>query len=137
MCMSASEGGVELCGLVARLNQRLDSHIRRVADTLGITAPQAIALRELSDPMKLTELAERMSCEASNAGYVIDRMEKQGLVERHPHPSDRRAKILALTSSGETCRANVLDALSQEAPIDSLSGEEQHALLDLLRKATS
>ncbi|MGP9695112.1 MarR family winged helix-turn-helix transcriptional regulator [Brachybacterium sp. AOP25-B2-12] len=135
--MSASEGGVELCGLVARLNQRLDSHIRRVADTLGITAPQAIALRELSDPMKLTELAERMSCEASNAGYVIDRMEKQGLVERHPHPSDRRAKILALTSSGETCRANVLDALSQEAPIDSLSGEEQHALLDLLRKATS
>lgn len=135
--MSASEGGVELCGLVARLNQRLDSHIRRVADTLGITAPQAIALRELSDPMKLTELAERMSCEASNAGYVIDRMEKQGLVERHPHPSDRRAKILALTSSGETCRANVLDALSQEAPIDTLSGEEQHALLDLLRKATS
>lgn len=136
MCMSASEGSVELCGLVARLNQRLDSHIRRVADTLGITATQAIALRELSGPMKLTDLAERMRCEASNAGYVIDRMEKQGLVERHPHPSDRRAKILALTSAGETCRANVLDALSQEAPIDSLSGAEQGTLLDLLRKAT-
>lgn len=135
--MSTSESGVELCGLVARLNQRLDSHIRRVADTLGITASQAIALRELSEPMKLTELAEHMSCEASNAGYVIDRMEKQGLVERQPHPSDRRAKILALTSDGERCRANVLDALSKEAPIDSLSGAEQDALLDLLRKATA
>ena len=135
--MSASEGGIELCGLVARLSQRLDSHIRRVADTLGITATQAIALRELSEPMKLTDLAERMSCEASNAGYVIDRMEGHGLVERHPHPSDRRAKMLTLTSAGETCRANVLDALSQEAPIDSLSGAEQGTLLDLLRKATA
>lgn len=135
--MSASEGGIELCGLVARLSQRLDSHIRRVADTLGITATQAIALRELSEPMKLTDLAERMSCEASNAGYVIDRMEGHGLVERHPHPSDRRAKMITLTSAGETCRANVLDALSQEAPIDSLSGAEQGTLLDLLRKATA
>lgn len=135
--MSASEGGIELCGLVARLSQRLDSHIRRVADTLGITATQAIALRELSEPMKLTDLAERMSCEASNAGYVIDRMEGHGLVERHPHPSDRRAKMITLTSAGETCRANVLDALSQEAPIDSLSGAEQGTLLDLLLKATA
>lgn len=135
--MSASAGGVELCGLVARLNQRLDSHIRRVADALGITASQAIALRELSAPMTLTGLAERMSCEASNAGYVIDRMEKQGLVERRPHPSDRRAKLLSLTDDGERCRKNVLEALSREAPIDSLSAGEQAALLDLLRRATA
>lgn len=135
--MGTSEDGVELCGLVARLSQRLDSHIRRVADTLGITASQAIALRELSEPMRLTELAEHMSCEASNAGYVIDRMEKQGLVERRPHPSDRRAKLLSLTSDGEHCRANVLDALTREAPIDPLSEAEQSALLDLLRRATA
>lgn len=135
--MSSSVGGAELCGLVARLNQRLDSHIRGVADTLGITASQAIALRELSEPMRLTELAERMSCETSNAGYVIDRMERQGLVVRRPHPSDRRAKMLSLTPSGNSCRRNVLDALSREAPIDSLSPRDQTVLLDLLRKATA
>ncbi|MGK5672353.1 MarR family winged helix-turn-helix transcriptional regulator [Micromonospora sp. URMC 106] len=135
--MSASVGGVELCGLVARLNQRLDAHIRGVADALGITASQAIALREMSEPITLTELADRMSCEASNAGYVIDRMEKQGLVRRQPHPTDRRAKILTLTEDGQGCRSNVLDALSRKAPIDALSHDEQRALAELLRKATS
>lgn len=128
---------VELCGLVARLNQRMDSHIRGVADALGITASQAIALRELSEPITLTTLAERMSCETSNAGYVVDRMTKQGLVERKPHPTDRRAKILVLTEDGEGCRCNVLDALSRQAPLDALTAEEQRMLVDLLRKATA
>lgn len=129
-------GDVELCGLVARFNQRLDAHVRRVADRLGITASQAIALRELAGPMTLTELAERMGCEASNAGYVVDRMADQGLVGRHPHPTDRRAKHLKLTPAGEGCRGNVLEALSQEAPVDSLDAAEQEVLRSLLRKAT-
>lgn len=38
-----------------------------------------------------------MGAEASNAGYVIDRVEQHGLVDRHPHPTDRRAKRLKLT----------------------------------------
>ncbi|MCM1013590.1 MULTISPECIES: MarR family transcriptional regulator [unclassified Brevibacterium] len=135
--MSGTESDVELCGLVARLNQRLDSHIRRVADTLGITASQAIALRELGEPMRLTELAEHMSCETSNAGYVVDRMEDQGLVERRPHPSDRRAKLLSLTPAGQRCRANVLDALSDQAPVDALTTEERDSLVALLRRATA
>ncbi|MFF2650197.1 MarR family winged helix-turn-helix transcriptional regulator [Streptomyces sp. NPDC058045] len=133
--MSAATRRVELCGLVAHLNQRLDAHIRRVADGLGITSSQAIALRELSEPMTLSELAERMSCEASNASYVIDRMERQGLVQRRPHPTDRRAKRLVLTAGGESCRGNVLTALAQDSPVESLTAAEQTTLAKLLRKA--
>ena len=70
----------ELCGLLARLNQRLDTHVRRVGEQLGITSSQVVALREMSEPMKLTELATRMACETSNAGYVIDRMAEQDTV---------------------------------------------------------
>ncbi|MFC0673838.1 MarR family winged helix-turn-helix transcriptional regulator [Brachybacterium hainanense] len=135
--MTSSSDGVELCGLVARLGQRMDAHVRGAAEKLGITASQAIALREMDEPLTLTELAERMSCERSNAGYVIDRMEKQGLVRREPHPSDRRAKILTLTEDGQGCRRNVLDALSHDAPIDALSRNEQAALANLLRRATA
>lgn len=135
--MTSSGDGVELCGLVARLGQRMDAHVRRAADALGITASQAIALREMSEPLTLTELAERMRCERSNAGYVIDRMERQGLVRREPHPTDRRAKIVRLTADGQSCRRNVLDALSHEAPINALTNDEQDALAALLRKATT
>lgn len=135
--MTSSTGGVELCGLVARLGQRMDAHVRGVAEALGITASQAIALREMSESLTLTELAQRMSCERSNAGYVVDRMEQQGLIQRGPHPSDRRAKILTLTTAGQGCRTNVLNALSQQAPLDALSPDEQDALATLLRKATT
>ncbi|WP_202876099.1 MarR family transcriptional regulator [Kribbella sp. VKM Ac-2566] len=49
---------------------------------LGLTAAQATALREMTGPMAMGELAERMSCEPSNATFVVDKLEKQGLIER-------------------------------------------------------
>jgi MarR family transcriptional regulator, organic hydroperoxide resistance regulator len=126
----------QLCGLVARLNQRLDTHARQVAERLGITQSQVIALRELSEPMTLTGLASRMCCETSNAGYVVDRMADQGLVERTAHPTDRRAKLISLTTDGRRCRRNVLRALAQDSPTDGLSEAEQRQLARLLTKAT-
>lgn len=125
----------ELCGLLARLNQRLDTHVRRVGEQLSITSSQVVALREMSEPMKLTELATRMACETSNAGYVVDRMAEQDLVTRTPHPSDRRAKILTLTKAGERCRANVLAALQQNSPTATLSASEAQQLRELLARA--
>src|SRR5262245_57447421 len=82
----------EVCKLAHRFTQMLDAHVRRVADELGLTPTQVVALRELSDPITARELANRMSCEASNATFVLDRLEQQALIERRPHPTDRRAK---------------------------------------------
>ncbi|AOT60304.1 hypothetical protein K701_29735 [Streptomyces fradiae ATCC 10745 = DSM 40063] len=126
-----------LCGLVARFNQRIDAHARKVADRLGITSSQVIALRELSEPLTLTDLAGRMCCEASNAGYVVDRMAQQGLITRRPHPTDRRAKLITLTDAGASCRRNVLAALSEETPTSALTAREIADLSALLAKATS
>ncbi|MDQ0378924.1 helix-turn-helix domain-containing protein [Amycolatopsis thermophila] len=55
---------------------RLDVHVRRVAEEVGLTPAQVVALRELSEPITARELAKRMSCEASNATFVIDRRAK-------------------------------------------------------------
>ncbi len=126
-----------LCGLIARLNQRIDAHARRVADRLGITSSQTVALRELSGAMTLSELAARMCCEMSNAGYVVDRMAEQGLVTREPHPSDRRAKLVTLTAAGRRCRANVLEALQEQTPTAGLTSDEVAELTALLTKANA
>lgn len=127
----------ELCGLIARLAQQFDIHARRVAESLDITTSQVIALRELSDAMTLKGLAARMCCEPSNASFVIDRMETQGLVERHPDPTDRRAKQLVLTQAGQTCRAHVLEGLANESPLDALTTDERSTLRSILTTATS
>ncbi|MBF6212651.1 MarR family transcriptional regulator [Nocardia puris] len=125
----------QVAGLAARLAQLLDAHSRAVAEQLGITTSQVVALRELDGPMTLRELATRMACEASNATYVADRMEAQSLIRREPHPRDRRSKQVVLTESGERCRANVLAALSARSPLDALDAGEQEQLSRLLSKA--
>ncbi|MFF4368660.1 MarR family winged helix-turn-helix transcriptional regulator [Streptomyces sp. NPDC001594] len=127
----------QLCGLVDGLAQRIAEHVRERAAVLGLTAAQATALRELTGPMTMRELAERMNCEPSNATFVVDRLEKQGLVERRPHPTDRRAKLLVLTGEGDVLRGRLLDLLHVDSPVAGLAPEEQRLLRDLLERAVT
>jgi DNA-binding MarR family transcriptional regulator len=125
----------ELCGLVNGLAQQIADHVRERAVTLGLTAAQATALREMTGPMTMRELADRMSCEPSNATFVIDKLEKQGLVERRAHPTDRRAKHLVLTAEGAALRERLLELLVQDSPLGALTPEQQRTLQDLLKQA--
>ncbi|MFI9845612.1 MarR family transcriptional regulator [Nonomuraea sp. NPDC051941] len=123
-----------LCGLVGALAKQIEGHIRERAAALDLTAAQAVALRELTGPMTMRDLADRMSCEPSNATFVVDRLEEQGIVERRPHPGDRRAKQLVLTSEGVALRERLIDLLTEASPLARLTSEEQAALNDLLTR---
>ena len=125
----------QLCGLVNGLASQISAHVRERAGKLGLTAAQATALRELTGPMTMSELAERMSCEPSNATVVVDRLERQGLLDRRPHPTDRRAKQLILTPDGTALRERLLGLLGEESPLAGLTPEEQGVLQDLLQRA--
>ncbi|GLY76202.1 MarR family winged helix-turn-helix transcriptional regulator [Actinoallomurus iriomotensis] len=130
-----TEADRQLCGLVNGLAKQIEAHLRVRAATLGLTASQGVALRELTRPMTLRELADRMSCEPSNATFVADRLEDQGYLERHPHPGNRRAKHLILTPEGAELRERLLGLLSQDSPLAPLSSEEQDVLQRLLARA--
>ncbi|MGW7318904.1 MarR family winged helix-turn-helix transcriptional regulator [Streptomyces sp. NPDC054854] len=125
----------QLCGLVNGLAQQIAEHVRERAATLGLTSAQAVALREMSGPMTMRDLAGRMSCEPSNTTFVIDKLEKQRLVERHPHPTDRRAKHLVLTAEGTELRARLLALLAVDSPLAGLAPQEQSVLHGLLERA--
>ncbi|NUS03376.1 MAG: MarR family transcriptional regulator, partial [Nonomuraea sp.] len=73
----------------------------------------------------------------SNATFVLDRLEQQGLIERQPHPTDRRAKQIVLTPAGERYRANVLERLNAHSPLAVLSPMQQESLRDLLQALVS
>ncbi|MGW4895820.1 MarR family winged helix-turn-helix transcriptional regulator [Kitasatospora sp. NPDC004240] len=124
----------QLCGMVNGLAQRIAEHVRNRATSLGLTVAQATALREMSGPMTMRELAERMCCEPSNTTFVIDKLEKQGLVERHPHPTDRRAKHLVLTTEGTALRDDLLGLLAVDSPLSALGADEQRLLRGLLEQ---
>jgi DNA-binding MarR family transcriptional regulator len=130
-----AQGDRQLCGLVKDLANHIEAHLRVRAATLGLTASQGTALRELTSPMTLRELAERMSCEPSNVTFIADRLEEQGYLERHPHPGDRRAKQLVLTPKGTELRERLLELLSEDSPLSPLAPEEQDVLQHLLTRA--
>jgi MarR family transcriptional regulator, organic hydroperoxide resistance regulator len=125
----------ELCGLVNGLAQQIADHVRERAVTLDLTAAQATALREMTGPMTMRELAERMSCEPSNTTFVVDKLEKRGLVERRPHPVDRRARHLVLTAEGAALRERLLELLARDSPLGGLTADQQRALQGLLEQA--
>lgn len=125
----------DVCGLVNALSQAIARHTRQVSDTFGLTSAQAVALCELPEPRTLRELAQRMHCEASNATFVADRLEAMGLVERRPHPTDRRAKLLHLTPQGAKLRKEVIRQLGVDSPMGKLTEEEQGTLRHLLVRA--
>jgi len=83
----------------------------------------------------MRSLAEEWACDASNATWIVDRLEKMGLVERRTMPEDRRVKLVVLTQKGLQVRAELLEALSQP-PIEflDLTHKELEALEGILSR---
>jgi DNA-binding MarR family transcriptional regulator len=69
---------------------------------LGVTADQFVLLATLARGHALTqrELARRMPSDPSTVRAMIVLLEKQGLVKRATHPTDARARTVALTAAG-------------------------------------
>lgn len=56
-------------------------------------------------PMTTSELAERLEISKQGAAQIVDDMERRGYVERHPDPSDGRARLLHLSERGRSALA--------------------------------
>lgn len=48
-----------------------------------------------------TEVARRLRIEGATVTRMVDILAKEGLVERKPHPTDRRINLLEITPAGE------------------------------------
>jgi DNA-binding MarR family transcriptional regulator len=77
-----------------------------------------------------------LRCDASWVTGIVDGLEERGYVERRPHPSDRRVKVVTITALGEKAKANAMDRLNEPPPslLRALTQNEQRTLRDLLRK---
>jgi MarR family transcriptional regulator, organic hydroperoxide resistance regulator len=124
-----------LAKLVHDLDMKNHARMREHIAKLGITTSQAAALREMTGPMTMTELAGLMSCEPSNATIVVDKLESRQLIARRPHPTDRRAKQLILTPNGTKLRKRLLKVMSEEPLFVGLTKKEQGTLQELLQRA--
>ena len=76
---------------------------------LGLTVAQAHAMSVLYafDGALAKDLARELSIDAGTLTPLLDRLEKQGLMVRCPHPDDRRATRLCLTEKAHRLRPSI------------------------------
>jgi DNA-binding MarR family transcriptional regulator len=98
--------------------------------TAGVPLDRAavVILRELSvtGAVRLGELAHALRMEASTITRQVQKLTRAGYVKRIPDPSDNRAQIIVLTSSGKAAatrvtaqaRQGILAALAHWTPSD-------------------
>jgi DNA-binding MarR family transcriptional regulator len=71
--------------------------------------------------MTMGELAAAIGVDAPNCTPVVDDLEARGLVERGPHPTDRRSRLVTATPEGVRVAARA----------DRMMGTPPDALLGL------
>jgi DNA-binding MarR family transcriptional regulator len=91
----------------------------------GMRAPYGFVVRALADRDRtLTELAELLAVSKQAAIKVVDEMAARGFLDRVPHPSDRRVKLLRLTGKGRAVRDTALAASRElEAGLRRTAGD--------------
>ena len=70
-----------------------------LASGTGISLADLDALEHLeaAGPLTQRQLGERLSLTSGAITMLVDRLERAGLVQRRPHPSDRRSVLVGLT----------------------------------------
>lgn len=127
---------LRLAGLVVELMDRTRQTVRELGEEEGLSIPQLDVLRRLREgPSPMRRLAVQMNCEASNLTGLVDRLESRGLVERQPHPEDRRVKCVGLTEAGEQLGREVWSAVAGRCELNSLSEPRKAAVAAALRDA--
>jgi DNA-binding MarR family transcriptional regulator len=102
----------------------------------GLSIARTKVLRRLSQqgPVRQNALATDFGLSPHSITDIVDGLERLGLAERRPDPTDRRAKLVAITEAGEACLevANVTRERALDQIFGVLSEEDRVALLRLL-----
>ena len=83
-----------------------------------------------------SEFAERANVTRATITGLLDGLEREGLVQRKPHPSDRRMLVVHLTDRGRELMQNILPEhfCRTKRLMETLTASEKKNLVKLLKK---
>ena len=108
----------------------------------GLTGPQlsVVKLLEQLGDVSLSELSDKIRAQNSTVTGIVDRMEREGLVDRRRSTEDRRVVHIRLTEKGEKLAASLKFEpfeIFRRAFEEALTPAELMQLLLLLDKLAS
>jgi MarR family transcriptional regulator, organic hydroperoxide resistance regulator len=119
------------------MSQEIQQRFLAACEAADLPPPQLKALLsfERGGAQSMRALAEGWHCDASWVTGIVDGLEERGYVQRQPHPTDRRVKVVVLTPLGDKAKARALERIYEPpAWFDALTPDEQVQLRDLLAK---
>ncbi|MFK0162510.1 MarR family winged helix-turn-helix transcriptional regulator [Rhizobium sp. NPDC090279] len=124
--------------LASQMAKGFARSLQQRAAKLGFSPGQFPILLELwsEDGLTQKQLLERVDIEQATMANTLSRMERDGLVERRPHPSDKRAQLIFLTSRAVAMQAEAIEA-AMAADTDLLKDFrqfERELLLEYIRR---
>ena len=124
--------------LLAKAYQRASAMFKEEFDRYDITPQQfgLLAFLWQEDGLSQTELSARSQIDRTTMGGIIDRLEKEEMIERRNHPEDRRAYQVFLTTNGKSLEKELCAVAGQviKKVTSPLSEEEHQTLIRLLEK---
>lgn len=113
-----------------------DRRLRAEFD-LSSTAGMVLAIIEgAGEPISPSTIADRLIVSTASVTSLIDTLERRGLVERRPHPSDRRRVLVEITDEAHDVLALLLPGLHQleKRMFEQFTRSELKTFRDLLAR---
>ncbi|WP_117193108.1 MarR family winged helix-turn-helix transcriptional regulator [Rhizobium terrae] len=112
MAFDRSHSATYLAGQLAKGFAR---SLQKRATLLGFSPGQFPVLLELwqEDGLTQKQLLDKLEVEQATLANTLSRMERDGLIQRTPHPSDRRAQIITLTALGRELEGRAVEAAAE------------------------
>jgi DNA-binding MarR family transcriptional regulator len=102
-----------------------DERLRAIG--LSHAAVVAIDILIRTGPTGADTIARTARVQPQTMSRTLERMERDGLVERTPHPADRRRRVVSVTPAGrsawETARHIEREVLPEDAALRTALGE--------------
>ena len=97
----------QVCFALAVASRNVIALYRPLLEPLGLTHPQYLVMLALweEEPLRVSELARRISLEPATLSPLLKRLEASGMVTRTRDPLDDRALAISLTTQGRRARS--------------------------------
>lgn len=128
-----------LCWLLSRASQVLTLELSAALEQIGLSPREHQVLAEAATgAFTQIELTRAVGLDKTTMVVTVDALEREGLAERRPHPTDRRARVIAVTAGGRRRLADA-EAIMEDARKDLLQilpARERDAFVRSLKRLT-
>jgi len=92
----------ELSQIIIELYDKISSWEHAVVKKSGLSPAQMHAVEIVGhhEKLRMKELAGKMGITTGTLTVMVDRLERNGMVTRQSHPTDRRSYVIVLTDLG-------------------------------------